>query len=148
MMRPTKPESEGMSQERFAQICKSGTKGLPKMGDTAKPRITIEYCTQCNWMLRAAWMAQELLQTFGQDIGEVALIPGTGGVFVVQSGGRRAKSSERTCVIVMKVDAYEGWTTGGHTWWEVGTPQVSASKLVVEAHQEWESSRSRQRKGV
>ena len=52
-----------------------------------KPRITIEYCTQCSWMLRAAWMAQELLQTFGQDIGEVALIPGTGGVFVVQSDG-------------------------------------------------------------
>ena len=35
-------------------------------------------------MLRAAWMAQELLQTFGQDIGEVALIPGTGGIFVVK----------------------------------------------------------------
>jgi selenoprotein W-related protein len=48
-----------------------------------KPRVTISYCTQCNWMLRAAWMAQELLQTFGQDLGEVALIPGTGGIFVI-----------------------------------------------------------------
>lgn len=48
-----------------------------------KPRVTISYCTQCNWMLRAAWMAQELLQTFGQDLGEVALIPGTGGSFVI-----------------------------------------------------------------
>ncbi len=48
-----------------------------------KPRVTIAYCTQCNWMLRAAWMAQELLQTFGQDLGEVALIPGTGGIFVI-----------------------------------------------------------------
>ena len=38
-------------------------------------------------MLRAAWMAQELLQTFGQEIGEVALVPGTGGVFVVQCDG-------------------------------------------------------------
>jgi selenoprotein W-related protein len=57
------------------------------MHTTAKPRISIEYCTQCNWMLRAAWMAQELLQTFGQDIGEVALAPGTGGVFVVKVDG-------------------------------------------------------------
>ena len=54
----------------------------------AKPRITIEYCTQCNWMLRAAWLAQELLQTFAQDIGEVALIPGTGGTFVVVTDGQ------------------------------------------------------------
>ncbi len=44
------------------------------------PSISITYCTQCNWLLRAAWMAQELLQTFGQDLGEVALRPGTGGV--------------------------------------------------------------------
>jgi selenoprotein W-related protein len=46
-------------------------------------RVTITYCTQCNWMLRAAWMAQELLQTFGQDIEEVALRPGTGGIFII-----------------------------------------------------------------
>jgi selenoprotein W-related protein len=49
--------------------------------DTAKPRVTITYCTQCRWLLRAAWMAQELLSTFGTDLGEVALCPGTGGVF-------------------------------------------------------------------
>lgn len=52
-----------------------------------KPRITIDYCTQCNWMLRAAWMAQELLQTFGQELGEVALRPGTGGIFVIAADG-------------------------------------------------------------
>ena len=44
-------------------------------------RVTILYCTQCQWLLRASWMAQELLSTFGQELGEVALIPGTGGVF-------------------------------------------------------------------
>lgn len=27
------------------------------------PRVTIAYCTQCNWPLRAGWMAQELLST-------------------------------------------------------------------------------------
>ena len=39
------------------------------------PRIVIAYCTQCHWLLRAAWMAQELLSTFGADLGEVALAP-------------------------------------------------------------------------
>jgi selenoprotein W-related protein len=46
-------------------------------------RVEIVYCTQCRWLLRAAWMAQELLTTFGTDLGEVALVPGTGGVFKV-----------------------------------------------------------------
>ena len=50
---------------------------------TDKPRITILYCTQCNWLLRAGWMAQELLLTFGTDLGEVTLIPGTGGIFTI-----------------------------------------------------------------
>jgi selenoprotein W-related protein len=50
------------------------------------PRIEIEYCTQCRWLLRAAWLAQELLTTFEEEIGEVALQPGTGGVFEVRCG--------------------------------------------------------------
>ncbi|WP_280340176.1 SelT/SelW/SelH family protein [Nocardia neocaledoniensis] len=45
------------------------------------PRIAIEYCTQCRWLLRAGWMAQELLTTFATDLDEVALVPGQGGVF-------------------------------------------------------------------
>ncbi|MPZ20238.1 MAG: SelT/SelW/SelH family protein [Luteitalea sp.] len=49
-----------------------------------KNRIEIRYCTQCRWLLRAAWMAQELLTTFEQEIGEIALVPGTGGVFEVR----------------------------------------------------------------
>ena len=60
----------------------------------------------------------------------------------------RAKAADRTYVICMKVDAYEGWTTEGHTWWEVGTPHISDSKRVTDAHVDWESTRDRQRKGV
>ncbi len=52
------------------------------------PRIEIEFCTQCRWVLRAGWMAQELLVTFGVAIGEVALVPGTGGVFEVRADGK------------------------------------------------------------
>ncbi|MBK4532519.1 SelT/SelW/SelH family protein, partial [Enterobacter cloacae] len=48
---------------------------------TAKPEIVITYCTQCQWLLRAAWLAQELLSTFADDLGKVCLEPGTGGVF-------------------------------------------------------------------
>ncbi|WP_420870146.1 SelT/SelW/SelH family protein [Catalinimonas alkaloidigena] len=52
-----------------------------------QPRITIKYCTQCRWLLRAAWMAQELLTTFETDLGEVALLPATGGIFEVSLDG-------------------------------------------------------------
>ena len=48
------------------------------------PRIEIQYCTQCRWLMRAAWMAQELLTTFQNEIGEIVLIPGTGGVFEIR----------------------------------------------------------------
>ncbi|MVW80088.1 SelT/SelW/SelH family protein [Bordetella sp. 02P26C-1] len=51
------------------------------MTDTNRPKVTITYCTQCQWLLRAAWMAQELLSTFSTDLGGVTLVPGTGGVF-------------------------------------------------------------------
>ncbi|MGI9364816.1 MAG: 3D-(3,5/4)-trihydroxycyclohexane-1,2-dione acylhydrolase (decyclizing) [Rhizobiaceae bacterium] len=61
---------------------------------------------------------------------------------------KRAKQADRTSVICMQVDAHEGWTAEGHTWWECGTPQVSDNADVRAAHQEWESSRPRQRKGV
>ncbi|MBP0616634.1 SelT/SelW/SelH family protein [Jiella mangrovi] len=54
---------------------------------TDRPKIAITYCTQCQWLLRAAWMAQELLSTFGPDLGEVALVPGTGGVFEIRYDG-------------------------------------------------------------
>ena len=53
------------------------------MSKASGPRIAIRYCMQCQWLLRAAWMAQELLSTFGTDLGEVSLEPGTGGVFVI-----------------------------------------------------------------
>ncbi|KAI5284931.1 hypothetical protein KEM54_000943 [Ascosphaera aggregata] len=58
----------------------SGTQGDAKV---LLPRVTIKYCTQCKWMLRAAYYAQELLQTFSMSLGEVALIPATGGAFTV-----------------------------------------------------------------
>jgi selenoprotein W-related protein len=51
------------------------------------PRVSITYCTQCGFLLRAAWLAQELLTTFSDVLGEVALRPGSGGVFEVEVDG-------------------------------------------------------------
>lgn len=54
---------------------------------TDKARVEIEFCTQCRWLLRAGWTAQELLTTFSDELREVALVPGTGGVFEVRVDG-------------------------------------------------------------
>ena len=61
---------------------------------------------------------------------------------------QRAKAAAKTSVIVMQVDAYEGWTTQGHAWWEIGTAEVSANARVTEKHAEVEAGRAAQRPGV
>lgn len=48
------------------------------------PRLDITYCRRCRFLPRAAWIAQELLTTFADELGEVALIPGESGVFEVR----------------------------------------------------------------
>ncbi|WP_418140470.1 SelT/SelW/SelH family protein [Marinobacter sp. MA] len=52
-------------------------------------KIDIHYCTGCRWLLRSAWMAQELLTTFESEINELSLHPGTGGVFEVWINDKR-----------------------------------------------------------
>ncbi len=55
-------------------------------------RVTIVYCTQCRWLLRAGWMAQELLSTFDGKLDELTLKPGTGGIFEVYANDQRVWS--------------------------------------------------------
>jgi len=84
------------------------------MKENLKPRVSIEYCSQCRFVLRATWIMQELLFTFGETLGEVALIPGNGGVFVVKLGntvifdkkqeGRFPESKELKQMIRDRVD--------------------------------------------
>ena len=53
-----------------------------------KPTVSIEYCPKCGWMLRAAYMAQELLTTFTDEVHGVLLQPSeTGGVYIVRVDG-------------------------------------------------------------
>ena len=50
-----------------------------------KPTITIEYCPKCNWMLRSAYFAQELLSTFSDDVLSINLQPSeTSGKFNIR----------------------------------------------------------------
>ena len=57
------------------------------MSASSRPSIEIEYCRRCRWLLRAAWLAQELLTSFEEELGGVALVPGEGGVFEVRLAG-------------------------------------------------------------
>ena len=55
-------------------------------GMSVKPRVEIRYCPGCRWLMRAGWTAQELLTTFGAELGEVALIPSESGTFQIRVG--------------------------------------------------------------
>lgn len=58
-------------------------------------RVEIHYCTKCRWLLRSTWMTQELLSTFENDISEVALVPGTNGIFEIRVNGNVVWSREK-----------------------------------------------------
>ncbi len=62
-------------------------------------RIEIIYCTRCKFLLRAAWLAQELLTTFESELSEVALRPGSGGIFEVRLNGEVIASNENAAAM-------------------------------------------------
>lgn len=41
----------------------------------SKPSVEIHYCPGCKWLTRSSWMAQELLDTFGDELKAVSLHP-------------------------------------------------------------------------
>lgn len=60
------------------------------------PRVEVLYCTQCHFLLRAAWLAQEVLSTFEEEIGEVSLVPSSGGILEVRCDGETIASNRQT----------------------------------------------------
>jgi 3D-(3,5/4)-trihydroxycyclohexane-1,2-dione acylhydrolase (decyclizing) len=68
------------------------------------------------------------------------------GIDDLRAAFTRAKSADRTYVIVIPIDQYT-WTEGG-AWWEVGVPEVSERPAVRAARADWEASKQRQRVGV
>jgi len=51
-------------------------------------KIEIKYCKKCRWLLRSSWMAQEILSTFEDEVDELSLVPGTGGIFEITANGQ------------------------------------------------------------
>ena len=64
-----------------------------------KPTVTIEYCPKCGWLMRAAYMAQELLTTFIEDIKSVTLVPS-------EVGGRYTISVNEEIVFDRKISGH------------------------------------------
>lgn len=60
---------------------------VPTLLHHHNPNVSIEYCTGCRWGLRSAWLQQELLTTFNEEMGSVTLRPSKppspGGTFIV-----------------------------------------------------------------
>jgi len=53
-------------------------------------KLTIEYCTKCKFMMRSAWIAQELLQTFSEELAEAALRPSeVPGIWRIYANGQQ-----------------------------------------------------------
>ena len=95
------------------------------------PRITIKFCTQCKWNLRAAYYAQELLQTFSTTIGEIALIPTAGGIFEVRLFTASVSTSKARPTIPEAT--LEGSTSGIE-----GSEMEEAGKLEVQETLIWD----------
>ncbi|MGF7231128.1 SelT/SelW/SelH family protein [Arachidicoccus sp.] len=54
-----------------------------------KAIIIIEYCPKCGWLLRSAYIAQELLTTFTDELEGILLKPSDeGGHFSIRLNGR------------------------------------------------------------
>ncbi|VGO15577.1 hypothetical protein PDESU_04162 [Pontiella desulfatans] len=55
-----------------------------------KRSVTVEYCSKCKFMMRSAWIAQELLQTFEGDIDEAVLKPSeVPGIWRIYANGQQ-----------------------------------------------------------
>ncbi|KAA6415915.1 MAG: hypothetical protein FRX48_00634 [Lasallia pustulata] len=94
------------------------------------PRIAINFCTQCKWMLRAAYFAQELLSTFSTSLGEVSLIPSTGGVFtvdIIYAPSRPADETTDTGAAEVKTQTRRLWDRKS----EGGFPETKVLKKLV-----------------
>jgi selenoprotein W-related protein len=76
------------AQEDIVALMVKPPSDVAECGNPARPRVEIRYCPRCGWLLRAAWLAQELLTTFADELGGVTLVPADKGEFIVSLGDR------------------------------------------------------------
>jgi 3D-(3,5/4)-trihydroxycyclohexane-1,2-dione acylhydrolase (decyclizing) len=75
-----------------------------------------------------------------------AIAEKVGSISDLEHAFARARSADRTTIIVVEVQAQQ-WTPGG-TWWDIGVPEVSEREAVREARARLEKQRTGQRAGV
>ena len=75
-----------MSGKGYTTVNDCEGKNVIDLDNTGSPNVKINYCTGCRWMLRSAWICQELLTTFEQELNSVTLVPNrqSSGLFVSQ----------------------------------------------------------------
>jgi len=54
----------------------------------ARNKIEIHFCSKCKWLLRSAWMAQELMETFEEELVEVSLVKAEAGEFYIYANSK------------------------------------------------------------
>jgi selenoprotein W-related protein len=79
---------------------------------TPRPSVSIHYCTGCQWLLRAAYLSQELLTTFdGDEIKSITLVPSRppdkGGRFVSTNTCTSSSSSSSSLYTMCILDRYQ-----------------------------------------
>ncbi|MUW14742.1 SelT/SelW/SelH family protein [Halorubrum sp. CBA1125] len=77
-------------------------------------RVEIEYCVPCGLLNRAQDVSGAILEQFGEQIDEVALVTGDDGVFVVRADGEvvfdKTEDEYDVDAIVRAVRPYVGAT--------------------------------------
>ena len=97
----------------------------------AKPEIVITYCTQCQWLLRAAWLAQELLSTFADDLGRVSLVPASGGTFHISCDGEQIWERKRDGGFPRRRNSSSGCATGSTRSGRWGTTTAESGRAIA-----------------
>ncbi|MGE3073829.1 MAG: SelT/SelW/SelH family protein [Dehalococcoidia bacterium] len=62
--------------------------------DAKRLAVEIAYCSRCNFLPRATWVAQELLHTYGDFVSGLTLVPAHGGIFEVRVNGELVASTK------------------------------------------------------
>ncbi|MGL4632089.1 MAG: SelT/SelW/SelH family protein [Leadbetterella sp.] len=61
--------------------------------------LTIEFCPKCNWLMRSAWLAQELMVTFENELEAITL--------------KKSETAGKFAVLLNDKEIFDRKTNGG-----------------------------------